>query len=292
MAITISNVYVQTFENNVRHLAQQSMARLRGCVQERSVSSEKHNWETMGENTAHLKAGTRNPTPEDDSEWGRRTSIADTYDIGDTSEQEDPVQMLVDPNSNISRSIGMAMRRQIDDVIIAAATGDSLDGAGTPIVFDDANQLVGDGTVPFTFDGVTEVYEKFMEADIDPDVRKFMVIGPKQLRKLQQLTEYTSSDYANVKALASSGFVKAWMGFDWIVSTRLLDPSVAQDDSERSCLAFTDRAIGVQMNRDITTRVAEDPSTSFLWRIYAYMTLGAVRVEDEQLVHYRVANTL
>ena len=287
MSINISNVYVQTFENNVRHLAQQSEARLRMCVQERAVSSEKHNWETMGSNEASLKAGPRTPTPENDSDWGRRTSIAETFDIGDTTEQEDPVQMLVDPNSNIARSIGMAMRRQVDDVIIAAATGDSRDGDGASVPFP-VGQVVGDGTTPFTFDGVTEVYERFMENDIDPDITKYMVIGPKQLRKMQQLTEYTSSDYVNIKALASSGFVKAWMGFDWIVSTRLLEP----DTDEISCFAKTDRAIGLQMNRDITTRVAEDPSTSFLWRIYAYMTLGAIRVEDEQIVHWHLADTL
>ena len=289
MSISISNVYVQTFENNVRHLAQQSMARLRMCVQERAVSSEKHNWETMGANEASLKSGPRQPTPENDSDWGRRTSIAETYDIGDTTEQEDPVQMLVDPNSNISRSIGMAMRRQIDDVIITAATGDSRDGDGNVIPFP-AEQRVGDGSAPFSFDGVTEVYEKFMDNDIDPDITKYMVIGPKQLRKMQQLTEYTSSDYVNIKTLASSGFVKAWMGFDWIVSTRLNDP--VGDGSQIDAFAKTDRAIGLQMNRDITTRVAEDPSTSFLWRIYAYMTLGAIRVEDEQLVHWHLANTL
>lgn len=289
MAITIENVYIQTFENNVRHLAQQSQSRLRMCVQEKGVSSEKHNWETMGANEAAPKAGPRSPTPENDSDWGRRASIAETFDIGDSTEQEDPVQMLVDPNSNITRSIGMAMRRQQDDVIITAATGPSRDGDGAVVPFD-PDQIVGDGTVPFSFDGVTEVFEKFMEHDIDPDVTKYMVIGPKQLRKMQQLTEYTSSDYVNIKALASSGFVKAWMGFDWIVSTRLNDP--VGDGSELDCFAMTDRAIGLQMNRDITTRVAEDPSTSFLWRIYAYMTLGAIRVEDEQLVHWHLANTL
>jgi hypothetical protein len=289
MAITIDKVYVQTFENNVRHLAQQSEARLRMCVQEKSVSSEKHNWETMGANEAQPKAGARQPTPENDSTWDRRTSIAETFDIGDTSEQEDPVQMLVDPNSNITRSIGMAMRRQIDDVIITAAVGPSRDGDGAAVAFP-AAQIVGDGTTPFTFDGVTEVFEKFMDNDIDPDVNKYMVVGPKQLRKMQQLTEYTSSDYVQVKALASSGFVKSWMGFDWIVSTRLNDP--AGDGSEIDCFAMTDMAIGMQMNRDITTRVAEDPSTSFLWRIYAYMTLGAIRVEDEQLVKWHLANTL
>lgn len=287
MAINIDNVYIQSFENNVRHLAQQSMARLRMCVSERSVSSEKHNWERIAANTASLKASTRQATPENDSDWSRRVSLAATYDVGDTSEQEDPVQMLVDPNSNIVRSVGMAMRRQVDDVIIAACTGDSTDGAGAPVVFP-AGQVVDDGTSKFTFDGVTEVYEKFMENDIEPDEMKYMIIGPKQLRKMQQLTEYTSSDYVNVKALAEKGFVESWMGFHWIVSTRLLVPAA----NEISCLAMTKMAMGLQMNRDITTRVAEDPSISFAWRIYAYMTLGATRVEDEHIVHWHLSDLI
>lgn len=287
MAINIDNAYIDTFENNVRHLAQQSQSRLRMCVQEVSVQSEKHSWERMAaNNNASLKTR-RQATPENDSDWSNRTSIAATYDIGDTSEQEDPVQMLVDPNSNIARSIGMGMKRQQDDVIIAAATGAALDKSGASNAFP-ASQVVGDGTGVFTFDGVTEVYQKFMDNDIEPDVTKYMVIGTTQLRKMQQLTEYTSSDYVNVKALASNGFVRSWMGFDWIVSTRLLAPGAG----EISCLAFTGDALGLQMNRDITTRVAEDPSTSFLWRIYAYMTLGAVRIEDEQIVHWHLLDSL
>ncbi len=288
MAISISNIYIETFENNVRHLAQQSESRLRMCVMEKGVSSEKHNWETMGANQAQAKAGPRTATPENDSDWDRRVSIAETFDIGDSTEQEDPVQMLVDPNSNITKSIGMAMRRQQDDVIIAAATGDSRDGDGATVSFP-AAQIVGTGVAEFSFAGVTEIFEKFMDNDIDPDTKKYMVIGPKQLRKLQHTTEYNSSDYVEVKALASNGFVRSWMGFDWIVSTRLNDP--VGDGSEIDCFAMTGDAIGLQMNRDITTRVAEDPSTSFLWRIYAYMTLGAIRVEDEQIVHWHLKNT-
>jgi len=179
------------------------------------------------------------------------------------------------------------MRRQIDDVIFASATGDATDGAGAPVVFP-AGQVVGDGTTVFTFDAVTEVYEKFMQNDIDPDEEKYMFVGPTQLRKMQQLTEYTSSDYVTVQALANNGFVKNWMGFHWIVSTRLLQPGAG----EISCLAMTKQAIGLQMNRDITTRVAEDPSISFAWRIYAYMTLGAVRVEDEHIVHFWLLDSL
>jgi len=287
MAISIDNVYIQTFENIVRHLAQQKQARLRMCVDERGVSSEKHNWERMGQNTAVEKTSARQATPENDSDWSRRVSIAKTWNVGDTVEQEDPIQMLVDPQSNIAYSLAMAMKRAQDDSIIAAATGASLDGAGAPVAFP-GGQVVGTGIAVFSFDGVTEVYEKFMENDIDPEETKYMIIGPVQLRKMQQLTEYTSSDYVNIKTLATSGFVRSWMGFDWIVSTRLLAPAGGQI----SCFAMTKRAIGLQMNRDIAVRVAEDPSISFAWRVYCYGTWGATRVEDEQIVHWHLKDSL
>ena len=287
MTINIDNVYVQSYEQTVRHLAQQSATKLRGWVQERSVSSNQHNWETLDQTVAALKGGPRSPTPITDAVWGRRVSVAATYDVGDTTEQEDPAQMLIDPNSNMARSQGMAMKRAQDDVIIAAATAAALDGdGGTTALL--AAQIVGDYSGEISFDMVTEVNEKFMENDIDPEVPKCFVVGPKQVRKMLQLTEVTSADYQNIKALAGNGMVPNWMGFDWIMSNRLNVPSSDQLD----CLAFTRSAIGLQMNKDITARIAEDPSLSFAWRIYCHMTLGAVRVEDRELVNVRVADTV
>jgi hypothetical protein len=78
------------------------------------------------------------------------------------------------------------------------------------------------------------------------------------------------------------------MGFTWVMSTRLLIPAGGQ----LSCLAFTKRAIGLQVNKDIWSRVAEDPSISFAWRIYSALTMGATRVEDEQIVHLHVKDAL
>jgi hypothetical protein len=179
------------------------------------------------------------------------------------------------------------MRRAVDDIIIAAATGDALGGDGTPVSFP-AGQTVGDGTGVITFDYVTEVQEKFMQNDIDPDVPKCFVVGPTQVRRLMQLTEQTSADYVKLQALQSYGIVPGWLGFDWICSTRLLAPSVGQI----SCLAFTQRALGLQVNRDITARVAEDPSVSFAWRIYAHLTMGAVRVEDEHIVQAHLKDAM
>lgn len=286
MAITIDQVYIQTFERNLRHLAQQSVARLRPYVTEKSTNGEAHNWERLGPTNAVEKTSARSNTPESDAPWSRRVSQPKTWHNGDTIEQEDIVQMLVDPKSNLSMNLAMSMRRKVDDVIISAATGDALNGDGTTSAFS-AAQTVGDGTGVISIDTVLETQEKYYSNDIQMDERPVMVIGPTQQRKLMQLMEVTSGDYQNSKALAT-GVLPNWMGFDWIVSTRLQAPAAGEID----CLSFTRRGIGLQMNRDITAKVAEDPTKSFLWRIYTMMTLGAVRTEDEHVVRIHLKDAI
>ena len=286
MTITISNVYIETFENNIRFLAQQGAAKLRVHITEKSTNGEKHNWERIGAGVASEKTSARQATPAQDLAWDRRVSVASTWDAGATSEQEDIVQMLVDPNSTQAQDLAMAMARAVDDLIIAAATGDALEGDGGTSAFT-VGQTIGDGTLPISLDYVLQVQELYYENDVDPDIPKVMVIGPVQQRKLMQLMEVTSSDYQSAKALAT-GYLPNWMGFTWIVSTRLEVPSAL----ELNCLSFTPRGIGMQINRDIVARVAEDPSLSFAWRMYCFMTMGAVRVEDEHVVLLHVADTV
>ena len=274
MANTVDNVYISTFERTVRHLAQQVQSKLRGQCMERSVNSKEHGWETLGSTDASLKTTRLTATPVADTAWGRRLSVAKTYHNADSSEDADIVKMLIDPNSNLALSLGMSIKRAWDDEIITAATAAALDGDGTTTTAVPAAQIVGDYSTEISFDVVTEVQERFMDNDIDPDVPKCFVVGPKQVRKLMQLTEQTSSDYVMAQRLQQYGIVPNWMGFTWIYSTRLNVPTTNQLD----CFAMTARAIGMQMNRELKARVAEDPSLSFAWRIYVESTFGAVRV--------------
>jgi len=290
MAVTISNAYIQSYERTVRQLAQQAVSKLRGHTIEKGVGAQKHNWDRLGPQDMTAKTTAVQATPVSQSVWSRRVSLASTFNTGDAVEQEDLVQMLIDPKSAIAEKQGMAARRAVDDIIIAAATGNALDGAGGSNALP-GSQIIAQPTVPISFDAITAVQEKFMQNNIDPSIPKVMVVGPTQVRKLMQLTEQTSSDYVNVKALQelnASGICPNWMGFTWVMSTRLLIPSATQ----LNCIAFTKRAIGLQVNRDIWVKVAEDPSISFAWRIYCALTMGAVRVEDEQIVSLVVKDAL
>ena len=297
MPITISNAYIETFERNVRHLAQQGITRLRPCVTEVNEQSERHNWDRLAQSAAVQKTAARIATPvggnaaggagsTDGLVWDRRQTLTETWHTGEIFEHEDPVQMLIDPQSSIVMNLGMNMRRAVDDIIIAAATGDALDGDGSAVSFP-VGQVVGDGTTVITLDTVLETQQIFYDNDVPADEPKCFVIGPIQQRKLMQLMEVTSGDYQNSKALAT-GVLPNWMGFTWIVSTRLLAPSVG----ELSCLAFSRKALGLHVAKDITARVAERTDLSFAWQVYCHMSMAAVRTEDEHIVHVHMLDAL
>jgi hypothetical protein len=290
MAITIDSAFVQQYADLVRHLAQQGDARLRPHVTEVSLRGEAYNFDRLAATAAVEKTGRRVDTPYVDDAWSRRVAQPRTFNHTMTIEHEDKVQMLVDPQSAYAENQAMAMRRQWDDLVIEAATGDALDGDGAPVVFPTA-QAIGDGTTPISFDYITQVQELFLSHDIPMDIPKVFVIGPTQIRKLLQLTEQTSGDYVwreSLMKLASNGVVPNWMGFTWILSNRLLSPAAG----EISCLAFTKRALGLAVNQDIFVRIGENPDKSYMIQVFSQFTGGCVRVEDEHIVHLHIADSV
>jgi len=299
MAINIDNAYIESFESAVRQLAQQGITRLRPHVMEVSNQSESHNWDRLAASAARLKATPRMVSPAggdgsgavdstDGLDWTRRKTLIATWDTGEVVEQENVVQMLIDPNSSSTVNLAMNMKRAFDDVIIAAATGDALDGDGASVAFP-AGQVVGDASTVMSIDVVLETAQLFQDNDIDPDEQKCFVISPLIQRKLMQLMEVTSGDYQNSKALAT-GYLPNWMGFEWIVSTRLLHPTAPGTDI--SCLAFTKKALGLHVARDISAKVGERTDMSFAWQLYCMMSIACVRVEDEHIVHVLLKDAL
>ena len=292
MAITIDSAFVEQYKNNVIHLAQQQESKLRATVMQESSSAEFFNWERLDASSAQAKVGRRAATSDYyiDDAWDRRVSTPSTFVHVMTVEQEDKVQMLVSPESEYAKNQAMAMNRSWDDQIIAAATGDAMDGDHAAVVFP-AGQTIGDGTTPISFDSVTAVQELFLQNEIDLAVPKVAVVGPTQVRKLMQLTEQTSADYVAREALqklTATGIVANWMGFTWIVSTRLLAPEVG----ELSCLFYTSEALGLCVNQDVFTRIGEDPSHLYMIQVFAQYTAGATRVDDSKIVHGHFADSL
>lgn len=290
MAITIDSAFIEEYNSLVRHLAQQSETLIRPHVTEVASGGEGYNFERLASSDAIEKTQRRLATIYVDDTWSRRRAVPRTFHHNMTVEHEDKVQMLVDPQSAYARNQGMAMRRAIDNEIIAATTRAADDGAGGTVAFP-AGQTVGNGTAPISFDMITEVQEKFMQNTINPDIPKVFVVGPTQVRKLMQLTEQTSADYVQKQALqqlSATGIVPNWMGFTWIVSTLLNAPGAGELD----CFAMTKDAIGLAVNQDTFTRIGEDPAHNYMIQVYSQWTMGAVRVEDEHIVRAHVLDSV
>lgn len=297
MSTTVSQVYIDEFNAQLRQLAQQKYARLRPKVMQVSSGGETYSWDRLGPMEAVQKTAQIQPTqdaqpggPFFDAQFSRRTAIAKTFNVSEYIEQEDQVQAKIDIKGGLVESMAYAMARTYDDEIIDAFGRDVLDGDGALVPFP-AGQIVGDGTAPISFDFVTEVQERFLQNDIQGEVNKCMVVGPTQVRKLLQLTEQTNADYVTREALqrlSQNLIVPNWMGFTWICSTRLQLPAAGEID----CWAFTERALGLAVNRDITTFLDQDPAHSFAWALYSQSTFGAARVEDEHVVRCHLLDSL
>lgn len=291
MSVTIDKAFVKTFENNVRHLAQQSDSRLRAWVQEKGPESSSHSFKLVAAQSLSAKSSRRSATPESDTVWSNRVAIPATYDGGDSVETEDEVQMLINPTAELSKSFAMAANRQFDDLIINAADGAALDEAANSNSFPAGQYYSGSSAYADEIDmkAVTAIGEIFNENDVDPAMEKVAVVGPKQVRKLLHEAKATSSDYVGgLYALLNGGFLQNWLGFTWIMSNRLLKPSTNQI----KCIFMTKRAMGLLVTEDTKTFIAQDPSTSFLWRVYAKISAGAVRVEDKHIVVAKLADTV
>ncbi len=287
MTITISNAYVDTFADNVRHLAQQQQAKLRPYVMEEHHQSKSHRFDRIGSLSAASKSSARTATPTGNAAWSGRQTLIATYHLGDTFEHEDIAQMLIQPRGPLVRTVTMGLNRQIDDVIIADATGNALDQDGSNVAFT-AGQTIGDGTGEIDVDFILEVDEKFYDNDVDPDIKKCWVHGPKQRRKLLQLLEVTSGDFQGDAKALKSGRLPDFLGYDWVCSTRLNVPSANELDN----LVFSEYAMGLHVAEDIWIRVTERADISYAWQVYAAMSMDAVRVEDEHIVKAHVADTI
>lgn len=282
MAITIDNAFIEEYEDNVRHLAQQVGTRVRPHVFEVSSGGEAYNFERLAPTDAAEKVGRRQATAYVDDTWSRRVAQPKTFNHAMTVEHEDKVQMLVSPESHYAFNQAQALNRACDSLVIAACSGTALDGDGNTNALP-ASQIIGDGTAPLSMSLVGDSQEQFMTDEIMPDQHKVMIVSPVQVRQMMNLTLATSADYVQAQALQQYGIVPNWMGYTWIVSNLLEAPAAG----ELYCIAMTKQAIGLAVNQDTFTRIGENPSLSYMWQVFSQWTMGAVRVEDEhiQLIH-------
>ena len=109
--------------------------------------------------------------------------------------------MLIDPTSTYARAAAAAMSRAIDDELIAAATGSAKTGkSGSSSTALPAGQQIANGSANLTLAKLLVAKQIMDSSDVDEDNRH-IVISPKGLQNLLNVTEVKSADYNSVNTL-------------------------------------------------------------------------------------------
>ena len=284
MSSNITTSFVEQYSSNVNLLSQQMGSKLRASVDEESVVGKSAFFEQIDSTAAVLRTSRHGDTPQIDTPHSRRrVSLAD-YELGDLIDDADKIRALVDPTSAYARNAAAAMNRAMDDVIITAMNASASTGvAGATSTALPSSQKTATSNQS---DGLT--IAKLLAAkkildnnDIDPSRKRFIVCGPQQISDLLGTTQVTSADFATVRAL-STGEVNSFLGFEFIMSTRLNFDASNTDD--RLVFAYTEDAIKLAIGSDVKANISERADKSYSTQVYYAMSLGATRMEEKAVV--------
>ncbi len=283
MSTQITTAFVEQYSSNVTMLAQQMGSKLRGAVDVESVRGKNAFFDQIGATSASVRSTRHGATPQVTTPHSRRrVSLAD-YEWADLIDDLDKVRMLTDPTSNYAKAAAAAMNRSIDDVVIAALGGSADTGVagGTAVALPATSKFAttqqADG---LTIAKLLETKYFFDNGDVDPSIKRYFLCGPKQIQDLLATTEVKSSDFNTVKALAQ-GDINSFLGFEFIMSTRLNNDSTNTDD--RLCFGFTQDAIKLALGADVKAKISERDDKSYATQVYYSMALGATRMEESKV---------
>jgi len=285
MSNQVTTAFVQQYSQNLAHLAQQKGSRLRGLVRTEGVRAKQAFFDQIGSQTASVRTTRGADTIINDTPHARRRVTLADYEVADLIDDQDKLRMIVDPTSSYAQAQAFAIGRAMDDVIISAATGTAYTGeTGTTSVtlsgYNSGSQVIAAGGTAMTIAKLREAKFILDNADVDPSIPRVIVVSPKQIQDLLATTEVTSSDFNTVKALAQ-GQISDFLGFTFITSTRL---SLDSSTDVRSCFAYAVDGMLLAVGKDLHVRIDERPDKSYATQVYAAMSIGATRMEEDKVV--------
>lgn len=278
---TQNQVHIKQFADDIIQAVQQKNSRLDGTVQRKiGVSAEEFYFNKLGSVELQEKTQRYSPTPLVDPVHSKRKVVPTRFHQGISVDDYDQDRALVSLQPNYMEMLMYAAKRKKDEIIIGALGGTAYEGKdGTTAVALPSAQKIVSSSAAMTLAKLLSAKEIMDAADVDEEIARYIVLSAKQVTNLLNTTEIKNADYNTVKALAE-GKIDTFLGFKFIRTQKLLTNA----SSERLCYAYTEKAVGIAINKDMKTKVGENPDKSFATVAYIELDMGATRVEDKEVV--------
>lgn len=298
MSFTVTDGFVNAYGTTVRLLAQQKYSRLKSCMVVENITGEAALMEQMAPTGARKVTERHADSPLMNTQHLRRRIVPYDYDWGDLVDRLDKVRMLTDPTSTYAMNAGFAMARSYDDEGFAAVFGAAFAGhaggtaltwpngnsestpsqpGGTQVAVSDWTYGNGSGNSGLTISKVISGRVALLAGEGEEDEEIYCAVTAKQVGNLLATTEFTSSDYAEVKALANRNWngMRA-LGVTWIHSERL----PVNGSGQTRVPMWRKSGLGVGIARDVEVQMAPRPDKRFGIYVYADEAIGAARLEE------------
>lgn len=323
MAGNLLNTYVIGFDRAIRETVEVKGGKLRPYVQLATgdlFRKEGVYQRTTGGGLPQKVTNRFGDSPVSDIDYSRRRTSRISYQDGQFMDWADVSKMGVDPrNAKLQVMKNKFMRQEdiiLDKALLASAQGGA--EGQTPVDLGVSNFVEVDVTTTGTAEGFT--YKKFLAAlelfgsnnvDIDSQAPVFK-ISWKQWKDMMDDDNFINFDYTSQRPVDQSvGTVYDYMGAKFCISNILpymdedkttayaaADINVADTDintttgtwsntnsvATRSAYAFMPDAALLEVNPDLTTKIAERSDKSFNYYAYMKAEFGAVRMEEEKVV--------
>ncbi len=300
MSLQIPVAFVEQFKANILMLSQQKQSVLRRTTMPETMTGDTMYIERLAKKDPQKRTTRHGATPISDAQHDRRKLSVIDYEVpADLIDKQDRLRMLIDPQSAYAQNQVSGLNRAIDDEIVAALGGTVYVGhtGGTALNYyavGEMRLIAGDGSVvtagsahsDTTATGLTiakllTCKQLLDDAEIDPIRKRFFVCNPYNINQLLNATEVKSADYNTVRALAA-GQINSFMGFEFLMSTRLLTDATETDC--KRCYAYAENSITFVAQAEPSVSVSIRHDLSDCAQIYTTMSCGAVRNEGPAVV--------
>lgn len=302
----LTDLFQTQFSTLLRLKLQQRVSRLRGRTLEGSHTGSKlaSPIQFIGALQMKQPAGRFAPKAPQDNTYTRRwvspvDKEADVY-----IDNFDQLKTPIDPKSQIVTAMVAACSRTIDDTIIQAAFATSTIGtdagsltteAWDPTNYQVAADFGASAAVGLTVAKLNEA-RRILEHNhaFDEDPAATLVIGSQQHADLRNQAQVTSADFTRAGGVLDNGIVTHYMGFDVVVSERLLTITDKNSNANsRSCIVFGRQGLYLGLWQDIKTEVFRRPELSGNpWDINTVLSVGATRTQLGQVVQVCALDTV
>jgi len=277
--MAVDSILIRQYSDNIKLLVQQKYVKLAPTVfQKPDCQGEMSFQEQLASSTAREKLSRNEVVVNDDPNFDRRKIVPRYFYKAPLVDSMDKVQMAKDPTAPIVMNNAGALARAQDEVIGTAFSALAYYGkAGTSSISLPSTQIIVHSSAGMNMVKIREA-KKILDANEVEEDDRYLALSAEQVEDLLAISEVTSADYAQVKALVN-GQVGTLCGFLLKQSERL-----EKSSTTRYCHAYHKNGMVLGKWIDMKTSIDILPARHFSAQIYAGQSYGATRLEEKRVV--------